>query len=103
MAAKSYKQLYEETKRMLNIYQDEVVPKLRAQLEALPQSQSQEQSQPITEEEIFALKAVAHGCNTNRNLNSVYGSTFLEIKTNKTVSFKDALITVYKLIERLSK
>lgn len=86
MAAKSYKQLYEE---------------LKAQLEAQPQSQSQEQSQPITEEEIFALKAVAHGCNTNRNLSSVYGSKFLERSTNKTVSFKDALITVYKLIERL--
>ena len=76
MAAKSYKQLYEE---------------LKAQ-----------QSQTITEEEIFALKAVAHGCNTNRNLNSIYGSTFLERSTNKTVSFKDALITVYELIERLS-
>ena len=85
MATKSYKQLYEE---------------LKAQLEAQPQSQ--EQSQTITEEEIFALKAVAHGCNTNRNLQSVYGSTFLERSTNKTVSFKDALITVYKLIERLS-
>lgn len=94
MATKSYKQLYEETKGMLEIYQDEVVPKLRAQLEA--------QSKPITEEEIFALKAVAHGCNTNRNLSSVYGSTFLERSTNKTMSFKDALITVYRLIERLS-
>lgn len=76
MATKSYKQLYEE---------------LKAQ-----------QSQTITEEEIFALKAVAFGCNTNRNLQSVYGSTFLEGKTQKMVSFKDALITVYKLIERLS-
>lgn len=94
MANKTYKQLYEETKRMLETYQDEVVPKLRAQLE--------EQSKPITEEEIFALKAVAHGCNTNRNLNSIYGSTFLERSTNKTMSFKDALITVYELIERLS-
>ena len=83
MAAKSYKQLYEE---------------LKAQLEVQPQSQSR----PISEEEIFALKAVAHGCNTNRNLNSVYGSTFLERSTNKTMSFKDALITVYRLIERLS-
>lgn len=79
MAAKSYKQLYEE---------------LKAQLEAQPKT--------ITEEEIFALKAVAHGCNTNRNLNSVYGSIFLERSTNKTMSFKDALITVYRLIERLS-
>ena len=101
MATKSYKQLYEETKRMLDTYQDEVVPKLRAQLEA--QSQSQEQSKTLTEEEIFALKAVAHGCNTNRNLQSVYGSTFLERSTNKTMSFEGALITVYKLIERWSK
>lgn len=80
MATKSYKQLYEE---------------LKAQLEA--------QSKTLTEEEIFALKAVAHGCNTNRNLQSVYGSTFLERSTNKTMSFENALITVYKLIERLSK
>ena len=86
MAAKSYKQLYEESKAE--------VCALKAQLE--------EQSKPITEEEIFALKAVAHGCNTNRNLSSVYGSTFLERSTNKTMRFEEALITVYKLIERLS-
>lgn len=102
MAGKSYKQLYEETKLMLDKYQDEIVPKLREQLEAQPQSQ--EQSQPITEEEIFALKAVAYGCNTNRRLQSVNGSaTFLERETHKTVSFEDALVTVYRLIERLSK
>lgn len=85
--AKSYKALYEE---------------LKAQLEAQPQSQSQEQSQPITEEEIFALKAVAHGCNTNQKLQTINGSAkFLDRKTNKTVSFEEALITVYELIERL--
>jgi ribosomal protein S8E len=82
MAGKSYKQLYEE---------------LKAQLEAQPQST------PITEEEIFALKAVAYGCNTNRKLQSINGSAkFLERETNKAVSFEEALVTVYRLIERLS-
>lgn len=76
--AKSYKQLYEE---------------LKAQ-----------QPQILTEEEIFALKAVAHGCNTNRLLRSTLGDVkYLEGKTQKTVTYKDALITVYELIERLSK
>ena len=62
MANKSYKQLYEE---------------LKAQ-----------QTPTISEEEMFALKAVAYGCNTNKALSGVAGYT-------------DALITVYKLIERL--
>lgn len=76
MAAKSYKQLYEE---------------LKAQ-----------QSQTITEEEIFALKAVAYGCNTNHKLQSAYGSVkYLDRETDKTVTFEKALITVYKLIDRL--
>lgn len=101
MPNKSYKQLYEETKRMLETYQDEVVPKMRAELEAKPKDQSQ--SAPITEEEIFALKAVAYGCNTNHKLQTINGSAkFLDRGTNKTVSFEDALITVYRLIERLS-
>lgn len=52
----------------------------------------------LTEEEIFALRAVAYGCNTNKKL--VCGS-FLDMKTNKTVSFEDALVTVYKLLERV--
>lgn len=81
MANKSYKQLYEECQTELK--------KLR------------ELTKGLTPEEVLALRAVAHGCNTNRNLNSIYGSTFLEISTNKTMSFKDALITVYELIERL--
>lgn len=93
MPTKSYKQLYEETKRMLNKYQDEIVPKLR--------EQSQAQSNPITEEELFALRAVAYGCNTNRKLQSAYGASFLDRETNKTVSFEKALVTVYNLIERL--
>lgn len=77
MAGKSYKQLYEE---------------LKAQ-----------QEQTITDEEIFALKAVAYGCNTNRKLQSINGSAiFLERETNKTLKFDEALVTVYRLIERLS-
>lgn len=88
MAGKSYKQLYEETKLMLDKYQDEIVPKLR------------EQAQPLTEEEVFALRAVAFGCNTNPKLQR---ATFLDRDTNKTVSFEDALVTVYELIERLKK
>ena len=76
MPAKSYKQLYEE---------------LKAQ-----------QAQIITEEEIFALRAVAYGCNTNRQLQSGFGDVkFLDGDTNKTVTFKEALTTVYELIKRL--
>lgn len=85
MAGKSYKQLYEE---------------LKAQLETQPQSQ--EQSQTITEKELFALRAVAYGCNTNRQLQSGFGDVkFLDGDTNKTVTFKEALTTVYELIKRL--
>ena len=91
MATKSYKQLYEETKGMLVKYQDEIVPKLR------------EQAKPITEKEIFALKAVAYGCNTNPKLQRGYNATFFEGETKKTVSFESALLTVYTLIERVSK
>lgn len=86
MAGKSYKALYEETKHQLAKYQDEVVPKLRAQ------------AQPLTEEEIIALKAVAYGCNINKKLAR---GQFLERKTNKIVSYIEALKTVYELIERL--
>lgn len=82
----SYKALYEETKTMLAKYQDEVVPKLRVQ------------AQPLTEEEIFALRAVAYGCNTNKKLACGH---FLDMKANKTVSYIEALKTVYELIERL--
>jgi hypothetical protein len=71
---------------MLAKYQDEVVPKLR------------EQTQPFTEEELFALKVVAHGCNTNRKL---VGAVHLETVTGKSVSYSDAIKTVYALIERL--
>lgn len=89
MAGKSYKAQYEEAKSMLDKYQNEVVPKLR------------EQTRPLTEEEVFALRAVAYGCNTNSKLQRGYNATFLDMNTNKTVSFEDALVTVYKLIERL--
>ena len=88
MAGKSYKQLYEETKFMLDKYQNEVVPTLR------------EQTQPITEEELFALKAVAYGCNINKK---IFNGSFLEGATNKTIRFDDALETVYALIERKEK
>lgn len=68
--AKSYKQMYEELKA---------------------------QTQPLTEEEILALKAVAHGCNINKKL---FGGSFLEGATQKIIRFDDALETVYSLIER---
>ena len=56
----------------------------------------------LTEEEIFALRAVAYGCNTNPKLRSGFGDVkFLDGDTNKTVTFKDALVTVYELIKRL--
>lgn len=89
--AKNYKQQCEELRFMLDKYQDEVVPKLR------------EQTKPITEEEIFALRAVAYGCNTNPKLQRGYNATFCDMATNKTVSFEDALKTVYALIERVSE
>jgi hypothetical protein len=63
MANKSYKQLYEELK---------------------------EQTRPLTEEELEALRLVAHGCNTNSKLRGY-------------MDYVDALATVYKLIERLEE
>lgn len=91
MATKSYKQLYEETKSMLDKYQNEVVPKLR------------EQAKPFAEEEIFALKAVAYGCNTNPKLQRGFGATFFERNVDKAVKYEDALKSVYALIERLEQ
>ena len=82
MAGKSYKQLYEETKFMLDKYQDEIVPKLR------------EQAQPLTEEELLALKVVAHGCNTNPKLTMT--------SSYEGMRYSKALIKVYNLIKRLS-
>lgn len=52
----------------------------------------------ITDQEIFALRAVAYGCNTNKKL---LGGHFLDRKTNKTISFENALVTVYEMIERM--
>ncbi len=71
--AKSYKQLYEE---------------LKAHLEAQPQSQ------PITEEEMLALKAVVYGCNMNTRLQNSF---------HNGMRFEDAIVIVDKLIERLAK
>lgn len=70
--AKSYKQMYEELK---------------------------EQTKPLSEEELLALKAVAYGCNINKKL---FGGSFLERATQKTIRFDDALEIVYSLIERLT-
>lgn len=70
--AKSYKVLYEELK---------------------------EQTQPLSELEILALKAVAHGCNINKKL---FGGSFLEGATQKIIRFDDALEVVYGLIARLT-
>lgn len=88
--AKSYKALYEETKAQLAKYRDEVVPKLR------------EQAQPLTDDELAALKAVAHGCNINKKL---FGGAYLDTTkpTSKVIRFDDALEIVYALIERLSE
>lgn len=70
--AKSYKQMYEELK---------------------------EQTQPLSELEILALKAVAHGCNTNQKL---FNAVFMDSATTEKISFLNALTTVYALIERLT-
>lgn len=56
-----------------------------------------QKEQSLTEEEIFALRAVAYGCKTNRKL--VCGE-FLDVVADKRMSFEDALVTVYELIER---
>jgi hypothetical protein len=55
-------------------------------------------SRLITDQEIFALRAVAYGCNTNKK---IIGGHFLDRKTNKTISFEDALVTVYEMIDRM--
>ena len=52
----------------------------------------------ITDQEIFSLRAVAYGCNTNKKL---LGGHFLDRKTNQTISFENALVTVYEMIERM--
>jgi hypothetical protein len=64
--AKSYKALYEELKAQKN---------------------------PVTEKELLALKAVAHGCNQNRFLRGCsYGN----------IRYERALEIVHQLIKRLS-
>ncbi len=52
----------------------------------------------ITEKDLFALRAVLYGCNTNKKL---VGGHFLDRSTSKTISFEDALVVVYELLERL--
>jgi hypothetical protein len=51
----------------------------------------------LTEQEVFALRAVTYGCNMNRRL---AGGEFLDVKIDKTMSFKDALDVMYNVIER---
>ena len=52
------------------------------------------EEQKITEDEVKALKVVAHGCNKN---------VFLRHREHEGVRFEDALKTVYALIERVSE
>ena len=52
----------------------------------------------ITDQEIFALHAVAYGCNTNKK---IIGGYFLDRKTNEMISFENALAAVYEMIERM--
>jgi hypothetical protein len=54
--------------------------------------------QLITDQEIFALRAVAYGCNTNKK---IIGGHFLDRKTNEMIGFENALATVYEMIERM--
>lgn len=57
----------------------------------------------LTESEILALKAVAYGCNKNKRLD---GSTFIEdihSENLKSISFYDALIAVYEIIDKLEE
>jgi hypothetical protein len=55
-------------------------------------------SRLITDQEIFALRAVAYGCNTNKK---IIGGHFLDRKTNEMIGFENALATVYEMIERM--
>lgn len=57
----------------------------------------------ITDEELLALKAVAHGCNINRKL--VGATCLLDVKNPKSESipYSDAIVIVYELIDRLDK
>lgn len=58
----------------------------------------------VTDKELLALKAVAHGCNINRKL---VGATCMLNCTDpeklQTIPYSDAIVTVYELIERLEK
>ena len=53
----------------------------------------------LTDKELLALKAVAHGCNTNRKC---YMSTFVydvkNYKEENSIDYDDAITTVYNLI-----
>lgn len=51
----------------------------------------------LTEQEVFALRAVTYGCNINRRLAD---GEFLDVKTDKTMSFEDALDVMHNVIER---
>ena len=55
----------------------------------------------LTENEVLALKAVAYGCNKNKNL---VGATYIDdIKSEnqKSISFYDALIAIYSVIDSI--
>lgn len=58
----------------------------------------------VTDKELLALKAVAHGCNINRKL---VGATCMlnctDPEKSQTIPYSDAIVTVYELIERLEK
>lgn len=57
----------------------------------------------VSDKELLALKAVAHGCNINRKL--VGATCLLDIKNPKSESilYFDAIVIVYELIDRLEK
>lgn len=57
----------------------------------------------LTENEVLALKAVAYGCNINSEL---MDSKFIEntaLAKPRTISFYDALMTIYSVIDSIEK
>ena len=57
----------------------------------------------LTENEVLALKAVVYGCNKNKKL---VGATYIEdikAESRKSISFYDALIAIYSVIDSIEE
>lgn len=82
----NYKSLYEETKQALKIMEQKYQKCVRSFL---------------SDKELLALKAVAYGCNINRELSRGANATFKS--ADEAIPFAQAILVVYDIIERFEK